>query len=105
MPGPSRGLLPVWALTDTEYRPRFKRKQKTRKHKGYNINLGNPANTSLYIGIIWIGTTNNTLPESVKKCKAIFINQADSDDVLLNLNFEESDAIIKITTDTEFLEG
>lgn len=63
------------------------------------------ASKPLYIGMVWIGTTNNTMPSTTGKCKATFINQADSDDSLLNLSFEESDVIVKVTTDYAFLEG
>lgn len=100
-----RGILPLWSLTDTEFRPRIKKKPKARKFTGYNINIPKTVNDSLYIGMVWIGTTNNVMPVSTEKCKATFIDQADSDDTLLNLSFEQCDVIIKITTDYEFLEG
>lgn len=93
----------LWA--DMEFRPRFKKKQKPRKFSGYNINMPDPASKPLYIGMVWIGTTNNTMPSNTGKCKATFINQADSGDALLNLSFEECDVIVKVTTDYAFLEG
>lgn len=96
----------MWSLTDTEFRPRFRRKQKAKqKCKGYKVNIADTADSSLFIGMVWIGTTNNTMPSTVGKCKASFIHQTDSEDPLLNLSFEECDVIVKVTTDTDFLEG
>lgn len=100
----NRGLLATWSLPDTEFRPRIKKKHKSRRFTGYNVITADPVN-SIYIGMTWIGTTNNAMPTNNKKCKATFIHQADSDDPLLNLSFEECDVLIKITTDYEFLEG
>lgn len=98
--------MSVCSMSDMEFRPRFKKKSKSKqKFTGYNVNMADSANNSFFIGIIWIGTTNNTLPSNVGKCKATFIHSNATDDPILNLNFEDCDVIVKVTTDLSFLEG
>lgn len=102
---PGEGILSQLCLTNTDFRPRIKRKQKTKsKLPGFNVNVADVANSSLFIGTIWIGTTNNTLPNSFgKKFKATFFEQ--TDDSFLSLNFDECEVIVKVTTENDFLEG
>lgn len=102
---PGEGILSQLCLTNTEFRPRIKRKQKTNPRlPGFNVTVADDANSSLFIGTVWIGTTNNALPCSLgKKFKAAFFEKADNS--FLRLSFDECELMVMVTTENEFLEG
>lgn len=68
------------------------------KQKLYNVSRPNESNGKYYLGNIWLGSTNNVIPE-YSECKIEF-----KTDILL-LHFNSVTCIVHVTNEIEFLQG
>lgn len=82
-----------------------KRKKFVKPEKKYNLILAQKDSEKYYIGDICIGTTNNVLSDTYKKCTAKFQSTNDDSDDSLHFQFDNETILVKVAMDTNFLKG
>lgn len=85
-----------------DFRPHIRRRS-SRRHKSkvfYNITSPAPANEKYYIGLHFIGTTNNVLPDNYQKCKVHFLK---TEQHALEMIIDDDTVVVNVTTDITFL--